>query len=254
MASAKSRSPGANKLVVMLDTKSVLPYSLNEGVATYQELTHLPDVSLSASASYHDDNLLGRSEPFKSYSFSNPTQISFTGLIVVEGELKDRNIATELTAGALGLTGRFVSASAPFIGPAGKLISKILPKQAQESIVKATFLEVTQKAAWFESLTKPQYDLQGYAYPPPHVLIFHGQNFKRRGVITNVHLTYKGPWEVSTLLSMLVEVTLTFQEDNLVPKGFLDVVNLKDPQKVSVEEQPFGAQAAIDNARSLVGL
>jgi len=257
MADPKAKTPGANTLVIMFDSTSLLPGTV---VPMFQKMSHLPDVSLTTSAVYHDDNLLGRSEPFKSYSFSTSTQITFTGLILVQGSTKDRNVAMEIVGGGLGLTGRFVSATMPFIGPAGKLISAAMnagkDSKIQEILVSTTFQEVTLVAAWFESLTKPQYDDQGYAYPPPHVFLMHGQNFKRRGVITNVHLTYKGPWEVTTLLSMLVEISLTFQEDNKTPKGFLDTLNMKEDaiKKEAIEERYSGAQKAIDNARSLSGL
>lgn len=262
---AGTRIPGANVFKVLLDMNSLLPGTYNTGCALGYELAHIPDVQVNSSSVWHDENILGRSEPFKSYAYSTNTQISFTGKLVVQGSMKERNIPVEVMAGALGLTGRFVGSTAPFLGPAGNLASAAArgrlmdeqPNEVQERIVLAVFREVTQIAAWFEALTKPQYDLMGYSYPPPHIFVRLGQNFEKRGVVSTVNLTYKGPWEVSTLLCMEVEVALTVMEVNKVPKGFLDAANMKEGalQRNYKDPDLYGTgQAAIDNARSLVGL
>jgi hypothetical protein len=264
MTAAASRSPGANTFKITLDLDTLLPGTLFAGVSTGFEMAHIPEVHVNASSVWHDDNILGRSEPFKSYAYSPNTQISFTGKLVVQGDMKSRNIPTEVLAGALGLTGRFVGSSAPFLGPAGNLASLAMrgqlfekPSDVQERVVVAVFKEVTQVAAWFEALTKPQYDLMGYAYPPPHVRVQYGQNFTRRGVVGSVNLVYRGPWEVATLLCMEVEVGFTLLEDNKIPKGFLDAANMKTEavKRNYVDPNLYGTgQAAIDNARALTGL
>jgi hypothetical protein len=253
----------ANKFSISLDKRSVLPSDLLL-LRSSLSFTGLPDVRLQSGAIWHEDNIIGRSEPYRSYLYSTGTTISFTGVLVATGGIvgKNKDLATAIAAGALGLTGRFVGQSAPFIGAAGKVFSLIrngIPSAAEQEALEnerigTIYYEVTLQAAWLEALTKPQYDPMGWAYPPPHVWIQHGQNFLKRGLLTNSTITFKGPYEPNTLLSMHVEVDMTFVEDNEIPKSLTDVAWLKFPDRVAPGADKFTTQDAVDNARSLSGL
>lgn len=259
MASVTTRSPGTNTFNIMLDSSSVLP-STPTSVFQFVELSALPEPTTTSVANWHEDNILGRSEPYRSYMYSSSNIVNFSGFLVAMGTPKDRDIALSIVGGALGLTGRFVGQSAPFIGPAGKIFSAVYNKlfnneDVQEAIVKSTFEEVTKRALWLEALTRTQYDEQGWAYPPPHVFLQHGQNWKRRGIIQSVTNVWKGPWEVSTLLCMVVESTITFVEDNQTPKSFVEVATGQPYVRTPLKDSEYtGVQKAIDNARSLSGL
>jgi hypothetical protein len=261
MASASTNSPGTNTFSILLDPASVLPSTPNT-LLQYIELSSLPDPTVTSVSNWHEDNILGRSEPYRSYMYSSSNIVSFTGFLVAMGTPQDRDIALSVVGGALGLTGRFVGQAQPFIGPAGKIFSAAYnklfgrsDKEIQEAVVTSTYNEVTRKARWLEALTKTQYDDQGWAYPAPHVFLQHGQNWKRRGIIQSVSITWKGPWEVSTLLCMVVEAAITFVEDNQTPKSFVEVATGAPPERTPLKDSEYtGVQKAIDNARSLSGL
>lgn len=252
----------ANRFTLLCDTSSVLPkdrFLMMGGV----EFCGIPDVQCQAGASWHEDNILGRSEPYRSFTFSTPTVFSFTGILVATGgKPLGQDLATSIAAGALGLTGRFIGQTQQFIGIAGKAfstISGLMNGESQEAVenerIATIFGEVSTKAAWLEALTKPQYDSMGWAYPPPHCYLKHGQNFNRRGVVTGLTLTYKGPWEVNTLLCMVIEAHVTFTQDSETPPSMVDVAAMKQPDRVAVEPTgKYTTQKAIDNARALAGL
>jgi hypothetical protein len=244
----------ANKFRISLDERTVLPQDLLL-LTPSVSFTGLPEVRLQSGASWHDDNIIGRSEPYRSYLYSTGTSISFTGVLIATGGIvgKSKDIATAIAAGALGLTGRFIGQSAPFIGPAGKVFSLIrngIPSAAEQEALEnerigTIWFEVAVQAAWLEALTKPQYDSMGWAYPPPHVWIQHGQNFLKRGLLTSSTITFKGPYEPNTLLSMHVEVEMTFVEDNEIPKSLTDVAGLKFPDRVAPGANEFTTQDAV---------
>lgn len=257
--SSRNTSSGTlpNIFRLILDRTTLLPTSRLD-TEDYLEFSGIPDVNIQKSAVYHEDQVTGRSEPYRSYNYSTPTQISFTGKIVATGSPKGGNIPMEVLAGGLGLVGRFVSGTAPFIGPAGKLGTHALNALTNDQgsdVAAFAWVEVKQKADWLEALTYPQYDDAGRAYPPPLCWIQFGQNFTRRGVLKSVTLDYHGPWEPLTLLSMYVEAQCTFEEVSLQPKGYLDVRNAytRGFEKANLATGS-PVRAVIDNVRSVAGL
>lgn len=252
-----------NRLKLIIDRTSMLP----ENRLEIDELTFSEDapsqVNISKGAHYHEDNVIGRSEPYLSYGYSMSTKVNFTGKLVALGQEKDRNIPMEFIGGALGLTGRFVGGAATYIGIGGSVISEAINQETinrlfgQESsneTALTTFTEVTQKVAWLDALQNPQYDSQGKAYPPPRVWLKFGQNFKKRGVIDSVSFVLQGPWEVRTLLCMQVDCQISFIEVNTAPKSYRDVRNISGPELSEAPDTGFNGEDAIDNARSLAGL
>lgn len=258
----------ANVFRIILDSMTLLPNNrLASGQDDYVEFAEFPkDLTISKSANYSEDAILGRSEPYKVYQHSSGTRITFVARLVAMGTQKERGIEMEILGGALGLTGRFVGASMPFIGPAGNLASIALSggktakaalgmaEPSSEDVATTTFLEVTKKAAWLEALTYPQYDAQGRAYPPPMVWLVYGQNFNRHGIMRDITIQYEGPWEMSTLLCMVVSCTVRFEEVNSTPNGYTNVRNISRLSGAQISGGGFGARSAIDNVRSVAGL
>jgi hypothetical protein len=260
IAGGNSDKGAKSKFRIRIDKSSMLPQFRTSGVDEFTFSEDAPEnLTLSKAANYTEDNITGRSEPYLSYGYSLGTKINFTGKLVARGEPKDRNIPMEILGGGLGLTGRFVSGASQFIGIAGKTTSAgfnaLYPGESKPNeIATITFQEVTQKVAWLEALTYPQYDAQGVAYPPPRVWLQYGANFNRRGLVTDVNFTFHGPWEVTSMLCMYVECNIGFIEINKSPKGYLDVRSITQPEFSPTPTTGFGVQSAIDNARSIAGL
>lgn len=252
-----SQTP-ANVFRIVLDEQTLLPNNRSQGEASYLEFSELPEgLSFSKSANYREDAVLGRSEPYISYENSSPTRFTFTAKLVATGSPKDRSFYNGIIAGALGLTGRFVANTQQFIGIAGTIASNVAGLSTgadTQEIVDTTFREVTQKVAWLEALTYPQIDDSGITYQPPMVNLMYGQNLLRHGVITNVNFVLRGPWEMQTLLCMVVECNIQFMEVNKVPKGYLNVRNITEPKVETLPTQGFTARKALDNVRSIAGL
>ena len=268
VASASLSSQPKNVFRIVLDKTSLLPNNrlggTTEDADDYVTFSEIPEtITMRKGASYTDDFILGRSEPYKSYIGSTSTTFTFSARLVAMGERSDkyRAVSTEIAAAGLGLTGRFVGGTAPFIGPAGKLASLAIQGKnpintgdSFDELVSVTFAEVTKKAAWLEALVYPQYDDGGQAYPPPRVYLTLGQNFTRRGIIKEISIAWKGPWEVSSLLCMVLEASMTFEEVNKVPKGYLQARNREKPASQTKGSEYSGTRQAIDNARSISGL
>jgi hypothetical protein len=243
-------------------------------------LPEIPEsVRLSKTANYNDDTVSGRSEPWKTYTSSAPTMIEFSWKFMAEGgskELGVGDVANQLAGFGLGLVGRFVSGSAPFLGVAGNSVSTTIRSaqalasdQSVESVLGRAifghdigdlsfpiFKEIHEKLAWMEALTYPQYDDQGRAYPPPVCWIQFGANFDRRVVVRTVSFDYKGPWEVNTLLCYLVEVSLVCEEVNRIPKGFNEARKASRPP--GTVGSPFTPEklgkTALELARNTTGI
>lgn len=243
-----------NVFRIVLDETTLLPNNRSVGAESFVEFSELPEnLSFTKSANYNEDAVLGRSEPYQTYANSAATQFSFTAKLVATGSPKDQSLFAEVLAGALGLTGRFVSGASQFIGAAGNLLTGT-PGIDTQKVVNTTFQEVTRKVAWLEALLYPQYDDSGITYAPPMVNLMYGQNLLRHGVINNIQFTLRGPWEITTLLCMVVECQVRFTEVNKIPKGYLNVRNLNKPKPQIDPTSAFSVRKAIDNARSLSGL
>jgi hypothetical protein len=189
--------------------------------------------------------------------------MTFSARLVATGSPKEQGLIMDIASGALGLTGRFVNSLAPWAGAAvaaaGKLGSSVYNAVAgnsdlEQEKIDITFQEVTRKVAWLEALMYPQYDDSGVSYPPPMVWLMYGQNLLRHGIIKDINFNLQGPWEMQTLLCMVIDCNVQFQEVNRAPKGYLDARNIKQPTKETVASGGINPRSVIDNVRSISGL
>jgi hypothetical protein len=255
-----------NTFRMTIDQSSMLPNNrLGEAARQedYIEFAELPrEFSLSKSANYQEDQVLGRSEPYVTYANSGPTRMTFSARLVATGTPAERGLAMDIAGGALGLTGRFVNNLAPWAGAAvavagklGNAVSALFgDSDLDQEKINITFAEVTQKMAWLEALLHPQYDDSGISYPPPMLYLMYGQNLLRHGIVKDVTFSMGGPWEMQTLLCMVVDCNIQFQEVNKAPKGYLDARNIKQPVAQDVAAGGINARSVIDNVRSISGL
>jgi hypothetical protein len=178
------------------------------------------------SAIYNRENIIGRSEPLRIYSHSEPTIVQFTGRIISSGETKTDPSAMAVAGAGLGLVGRFYAPAAPFLGIAGNVMSLINDEfKDQEDLIIGIVKHVHYKVAHLEALCYPQYDVQGIAYPPPKVRLVFGRNFMREGIITSCSPKFYGPYEMNSMLAYNCDVSLTFEEANPTPLSYTDVRN-----------------------------
>jgi hypothetical protein len=241
--------------------QSTLLYAPDQGTGERQGLStlvfpELPEnLVLSKSATYNDEVVPGRTEPWKSYSSSEPTRVSFTVRFLAQGEPKSRGLPLAIAGGGLSLANRFGPEKArPFLGIAGNAIGLAASLGKQNDVLQVTFFEVHLKVAFLESLVYAQYDAFGRAYPPPKVQLIYGQNFDFTGVVRSVSFVYRGPWEIESLLCMLVEASIEFEESNPAPKGYLEVQSREVPRRTGKDPGLLSGQLAIDAARSAFGL
>lgn len=224
--------PAMHQFYLVLDKQTVLKGSQIAGDDRL-EFTELPEeLSLTRSANYIDIDIVGRSEPLKSYSNSPSTTFDFSVKFVAVGDpvaagvgfsslasLGPAAIASGLVAGGVRGAGQVLGISG-FDNSAVNLV-------ADSGIGKAASLEleVHQKVRWLEALTYAQYDDQGRAFPPPAFYLIFGRNLERRCVLRSITEVFKGPWDVTGLMCHVVEVSLTCEEVNAAPKSYQDVRN-----------------------------
>lgn len=257
MSSTTNDRKGLRQFYMELVPETLLPAAR---VPPYElEFNEIPVIHDSKTAVYINENIPGRSEPWKSYAYSDPTSITFTTTLVAQGKLLERSPANAVAGAALGLTGRFVNPTVPFLGIAGNAFSLVANQfgSTPEDIIVVLAREVYEKVNWLKALLYPQTDEQGRTFPPPQVYFHFGANFVRRGVVTHVGVVYEGPYEVNTLLSYAVKVEISFEESNRVPRSYLDVRNDRPP-KSDPQTPPSLAQRlkrdAVSLARSKFGL
>jgi hypothetical protein len=223
------------KLELVRDSLLNPPNALDIFTDVEMEFSEIPErVLVSKSAVYNDVSIPGRSEPWKTYSHSNPTTITFTAKLVAQGAALSGSVG--LAAAAAVTTLAFAGLSAVGfptsinvdVGDNTFLRTAAARAEAAKAI-PLILIEVQRRADWLLALTFSQSDDQGRVFPPPLVNLIHGANFSMRGVITDVQLSYQGPWEPNTILSQVVEATLTFHEVNLIPKNYLEVRNGWNP-------------------------
>ena len=223
--------PSMRQFYLVLDRQTVLPGSRVAGDDRL-EFTELPEeLSLTRSANYIDIDIVGRSEPLKSYANSPSTTFDFSVKFVAVGDpiaagvglsnlskFSGAAVASGLAAVVSGVSG--VLGSSAFENTAATLI-------ADSGAGKAAALEfeVHQKIRWLEALTYAQYDAQGRAFPPPAFYFIYGRNLERRCIMRSVTLVYKGPWDVTGLLCHVAEVSISAEEVNALPKSYQDVRN-----------------------------
>ncbi|MCH8837255.1 MAG: hypothetical protein IIA60_05555 [Candidatus Marinimicrobia bacterium] len=218
---------------MVLDKKTVLQGSDIKGEDRI-EFSELPEeMTLTRSANYIDIDIIGRSEPLKSYANSPSTTFDFNVKLVAVGNALDAgagNISGLSKFGQAALASGLVAGGArgavQQLGVSG-FTGSPLDSIADAGAGKAAFLEleVHQKARWIEALTYAQYDKQGRAFPPPAFFLIYGRNFARRCVLRSVTEIYKGPWDVTNLLTHVVELSITAEEVNAIPKSYQDARN-----------------------------
>lgn len=231
------------------------------------EFSELPEnLTLNKSAYWNNEQIPGRGEPWKNYAATSPTRINFTAKLVAMGGTNDRKGLLDIAGTGLGLAGRFISPTQPFLGIAGNAISAAADPGSvianflgiePDDKIPITFDEVHRKIAFLESLLHPQIDNLGRSFPPPSVFLCYGENFRRRGVIMDVSFVYKGPWEINTLMCMQVECNIVFEEANAAPKSHNQVKN-RELGDLGQPGADFSADkfrvAAQDFARSFFGI
>lgn len=228
------------------------------------EFSEIPEIlSLQKSAAYVDQPIPGRTEPWKSYSHSNPTVINFSAKLVAQGTPISGSIGAALAGTVTGLAFAGLSAAGAstsvsfgipgadsFLGISRNIATRVEDIQNIPIII----LEVQRKADWLLSLVYAQYDDQGRAFPPPLVDLVYGSNFTKRGVVKDVQLIYMGPWEPNTLLSQRVEAKITFEEVNQTPKSYLEVRNGWNPLHGGLNRFVPSSTDIIGAARSVAGI
>ncbi len=229
------------------------------------EFSEVPErVVVQKTASYVDEIIPGRSEPWKNYSHSNATVVSFTAkLVATGGGLNSSFASAGLSIAATAVQSflapitanvSFPQAQASTASPLVSAGLSVPGRLTSVSLIPVIMLEVHKRVDWLEALTYPQYDEMGRAFPPPLVHLSHGANFKKRGIIRDVQFTYLPPYEPITLLCMQVECSITFEEVNFTPKGYLDVRNRWDPLKGGLNRFTPNKQDLIGASRSALGL
>lgn len=175
-------------------------------------------ITLSKSATYHDDMIPGRTEPLKSYVNSGASSIDFTVKIVATGDSKPDRSATQLTPAERvnNIFNKFGLIGPTEVGEAQGFNTQARPTDVEIVLIQ----EVRQKVEFLYALTHAQYDAFGRAFPPPRITLEFGENWVREGVITSVTLTYGMPRDPLTLLCHHVDATLRFDEVNARPLGF----------------------------------
>jgi len=187
---------------------------------------------MTRSANYIDIDIVGRSEPLKSYANSPSTTFDFSVKFVAIGN----TLAAAVGTSSLAVLGQAAIASGLVAGGvrgAGRVLGDSVVDNSFLSAVSdsgagkiaALELEVHQKIRWLEALTYAQYDNQGRAFPPPAFFLIYGLNLARRCIMRSVSIVFKGPWDVTGLLCHVAEVSITAEEVNAVPKSYTDARN-----------------------------
>lgn len=235
------------------------------------EFSEIPErVIVQKSAVYNDVPIAGRSEPWKNYSHSNPTVITFTAKLMAQGAPISGSVGavaaqSALSLGLAGLSAAGIPTSvnvnvpevgsdANFLGIPNNAINRVQALAESAKKIPIILLEVQRRADWLLSLVYPQYDPQGRAFPPPLVNIIHGANFTLRGVIKDVQLAYMSPWEPNTLLSQLVECTITFEEVAETPRSYLEQRNGWNPLTGGLSRFKPSATDLLQAARAVSGI
>jgi hypothetical protein len=183
------------------------------------------DLTIYKQANYGEERIPGRSEPWIFYNDSECTIITFTGKLIATGDPKDRDLLMSLLGKGLGYTSRFVPSTAPYLGIAGNAVSMVNNYfKGKEDPIPTIYASVIKKIYWLEALTYPQYNDVGEVYPPPLVRLNFGPTLVRQGVIKNLQVNVRAPWEVSTLMPYYAEARITFMEVNAKPKGFYEAI------------------------------
>jgi len=243
---------------------SILPEDRNK--LSQEDLTitfsELPsDVNIQKSATYTDEDIPGRSEPWKVYHSSASTSIDFSAKLVAMGDSKSPNLVkTAVSTGGqlgnkLGLGGVLGTAST-YAPRVYRNLFDLLGDKRNDDISGTIFEDVIKKAAVLESLVYPQYNNDGIAFPPPHVILRYGP-LVRRGIVRDIRQTLQGPWDVQSGLPMVIEVSVTMEEVNRIPKGHMDVRNFKLPDNGAAGQPtssvPFKS-SILSSVRSTFGL
>jgi hypothetical protein len=245
----------ARNFGIVVDIKSCIANTFFELPFKSVFFSEIPEsVLVQKRASYNEEVVPGRTEPWLNYSHSEGTIITFTAKLFAQGERKE-SWTDGLAGTALGLGARFYAPAAPFLGIGGNALSMLLGEDPS-SPSPTIFKEVHQKAAFLQSLTYAQYTEQGIAYAPMKVWLVVNDLDWVRGVIKEVNITYKGPYDVDTLMSYQADCYIVFQESNPHPKGCVDVFSLRapNPRAEADFDWSMAGKSALGTGRSIMGI
>jgi hypothetical protein len=218
-------------------------------------------VNIGKSASYTDEQIAGRSEPWKVYNSSGSTMIDFAAKLMAMGESKSPWPFKEAVslAGQIGNRvglGGLLGVATTYAPRLYRNIMDLVGNNTGDEITSTTFTEVIKQAVALEALVYPQYNDDGIAFPPPMVYLKYGP-LTRRGIIRDVRFRLRPPWDVATGLPMLIECNVTMEEVNRVPKSFLQVRNyqLSDNGAAGQQSEVVPFKSSIyKRAREVFGL
>jgi hypothetical protein len=226
------------------------------------EFSEIPEnVNISKSALYTDEQIPGRSEPWKVYNSSGATMIDFSAKLVATGEEKSPSLVSRgvTMVGQIGHkfgVGGLMGQAATYAPRVYRGIQNLSQDKRGEELTSAVYDEVIKKAAFLESLVYPQYNQDGIAFPPPLLNLRYGP-LVRRGVIRDVRFRLTKPWDPITGMPMMVDCSVTMEEVNRVPKSHLQVRNFQRPETGSAGQGtsviPFKSKV-LGLARSTFGL
>lgn len=87
----------------------------------------------------------------------------------------------------------------------------------------STYTNVLDNVNKLRSLTYPNYD--SYAYSPDPVILKIGQMVFMKCIVTAFDCNWRSPWDLDTEVSMVAEVSITFEETNDNPLDASMVMN-----------------------------
>ena len=85
-------------------------------------------------------------------------------------------------------------------------------------------VEIPKIAAWCMALAYPDYK-SGLIAPPHPVYLQVGSMIKMKGVVGDVVVTHRGPWDFDTNYGRIIEVSMSIQEVGEIPYGLTEVRN-----------------------------
>lgn len=80
---------------------------------------------------------------------------------------------------------------------------------------EGTKVLVLDKVNWLRSLTYPNYS--NVAYSPDPVMLRIGRMVFMKSIVTGFDCNWRAPWDLDEEISMIAEVSLTFEECSLIP-------------------------------------
>lgn len=170
-----------------LDGTSIIDVSTEGGKQNFIHFQSMPtEISDSKLANWTPTTILGRSEPIQGYSDSGPRTVSFSLEFAASVDQGDQSV------------------------PLVKL------DEPGTNVEFSPTNYVLEAVAWLQSLVYPDYDdtVSGLVKPPPVCVLIIGELIRMRCICKDVNVSWRGPWEPSSLTPMFATVALNFDEVN----------------------------------------